>query len=104
MAFKLTCGLIMVLLSAVTCSTVPGVVPVGGGIFETGHAEMSRDVLYPCQGDVQTWNSLIGAIVQGSVESSKQISTNHLTFMILMNIINLFTGEGVSSKGALKAR
>ncbi|KAA1118156.1 hypothetical protein PGT21_032569 [Puccinia graminis f. sp. tritici] len=65
MAFKLTCGLIMALLSSVTRSTVPGVVPVGGGIFETGNAEMSRDVLYPCQGDAYTWNSVIGAIVQG---------------------------------------
>ncbi|KAA1100164.1 hypothetical protein PGT21_030750 [Puccinia graminis f. sp. tritici] len=65
MDFKLTCGLIMVLSSAVTHSTIPGVVPVGGGIFETGNAEMSRDVLYPCQGDAHTWDSVIGAIVQG---------------------------------------
>ncbi|KAI9610523.1 hypothetical protein H4Q26_006665 [Puccinia striiformis f. sp. tritici PST-130] len=63
MAFKLSCGLIILLLAAVTRSSFTELAPVG--VFRTAHPDMSRADLYHYQGRVDDWYGTIGSIVQG---------------------------------------
>ncbi|KAI7945084.1 hypothetical protein MJO28_010779 [Puccinia striiformis f. sp. tritici] len=63
MAFKLSCGLIILLLATVTRSGPTDLAPIG--VFRTAHAEMERGDLYKYQGTVDDWYGTIGSIVQG---------------------------------------
>ncbi|KAI7945079.1 hypothetical protein MJO28_010774 [Puccinia striiformis f. sp. tritici] len=63
MAFKIPCGLIVVLLAGVTRSHPAQLAPIG--VFRTANAEMDWVDVVKYQGKVDDWHGTIGSIVQG---------------------------------------
>ncbi|KAI9610529.1 hypothetical protein H4Q26_006671 [Puccinia striiformis f. sp. tritici PST-130] len=69
MAFKIPCGLIVVLLAGVTRSHPAQLAPIG--VFRTANAEMDWVDVVKYQGKVDDWHGTIGSIVQGECLDGK---------------------------------
>ncbi|KAH9449678.1 hypothetical protein PSHT_09386 [Puccinia striiformis] len=99
MAFKLSCGLIILLLAAVTRSSFTELAPVG--VFRTAHPDMSRADLYHYQGRVDDWYGTIGSIVQGGGSLIKRSREGEAKMQAARDVATGPVASGAYIKGML---